>query len=110
MTYANLLVLVYFIMSEINDKEAENKESVLLEIFNRLEKKLDFIIQSLGRLEGDDSTEDEDDDEDEDVGEDEEVPRQARSFVPTQYWKRSNGFTHPGPCKRVGRGRGYQPY
>jgi len=51
-------------MSDNNDKEAENKESVLLEIFNRLEKKLDFIIQSLGRLEGDDSTEDEDDDED----------------------------------------------
>ena len=44
------------------------------------------------------------------IREDEEVPRQARSFVPNQYWKRSNGFTHPGPCKRVGRGRGYKPY
>lgn len=94
-------------MSSENENKNEITEATLLEIFNRLEKKLDAIIHLL------EEANDTDDDDEEDLAEDEEDvdidnKRKGKPFGKGFNFKQSNGFTHPGTCKRfVPR---YNPY
>ena len=92
-------------MSSENDRR---DAAALIEMFERLEKKLDSIIALLE--EGNDTEEDDSEDEDlaEDDDEDEGGGGKKRTFGSKPVWKQSNGFTHPGTCKRfVPR---YNPY